>query len=476
MADVIQTVGAISRGYHKILPVGGASKDIQQGLLRVSTKVVSTTLSIEGNAVIEEAFLAPLAGHSNGMRGIVHGAAPFSSTLHALDTPTQKIKATSFVEAAALSAPQSSYEQALGKATTTATFLTGTTESSQEDGDTSAIGIIAIQMTRNPRGIVTASVPVHIVTVPYSSSGAVLSSGVSRRSFQDREDGSVPPRLPFNRVLLASESLDTDLEITLINTAPVDYTYIPPSYLKIRCFVDALSPYLRNATCPNGQTASVICPANQKGAYNVTCPGQWGVPRCTSYNAASNDYELDEGCVVTSYTRFNTTCYCRGIASSTQIVEPSANYSWHVRKLSDYSDKPITVGRRLSSGDSVEFSTVTVYLKTYYSTRFVVAPALDEVKDTSVVTGAMAILIGALLLGLFSCAFFDKKGVYDIHHPKVVKSKEKPPTGIVTGALLDHLKAKDVIPGSSSNTLLGQDLSFAPLSQSVTMPMDWMPS
>ena len=76
----------------------------------------------------------------------------------------------SFSNAATLSVPQWTYEQAhssVGKATTTATFLTGTTESSQEDGDTSAIGIIAIQMTRNPRGIVTASVPVQIVTVPY---------------------------------------------------------------------------------------------------------------------------------------------------------------------------------------------------------------------------------------------------------------------------------------------------------------------
>jgi hypothetical protein len=144
----------------------------------------------------------------------------------------------SFSNAATLSVPPLTYEQALGKATTTATFLTGTTDSS--GGGASAVGIIAIQMTRNPRGIVTASVPVQIVTVPYSSSGAVLSTVVSRRSLHDREDGGVPPRLPFNRVFLFYESLDTDLEISLMNTAPFDYPYIPPYYLKIRCFVDVM--------------------------------------------------------------------------------------------------------------------------------------------------------------------------------------------------------------------------------------------
>ena len=65
--------------------------------------------------------------------------------------------------------------------------------------------------------------------------------------------------------------MDTDLEITLMNTAPVDYTYIPPSNLKIRCFVDVMQ-FILTGSQP------VLFALRIKRGYNVTSLGQWGVP------------------------------------------------------------------------------------------------------------------------------------------------------------------------------------------------------
>jgi hypothetical protein len=161
--------------------------------------------------------------------------------------------------------------------------------------DGAALGVALVQYANNPFGALSNSTGVSVQTTVYADASSV-----------DSIDG--------NRRLAALPADTLDVQVTLLNTRPINYTSRAVSGLLFKCISPRDVPYDVTQYCPPNIPVTLTCPANVKGWSNVTCPGYDTQPVCTTYDGDA--YTENENCHVVSYTAEATVCACDGSSAS----------------------------------------------------------------------------------------------------------------------------------------------------------------
>ena len=189
------------------------------------------------------------------------------------------------------------------------------------------LGLGLVEYSCNPTKIFTNSSSIAIstsiyqqglVTATLNSLGIDLKSVVTEQQLK-RLNGQHEKRSRSNfnmnsRTLMSIEEqynvFVPDFEITLQNKDPINYSFLSSSINILKCNQTRSSPYEVSHDCPDGSSYNLTCPANIKGVLVIRCPGFSTVPFCTVYDSKSDAFEVDDECVVVSFTSTNTTCKC----------------------------------------------------------------------------------------------------------------------------------------------------------------------
>ncbi|RYH17407.1 hypothetical protein EON65_28665 [archaeon] len=151
----------------------------------------------------------------------------------------------------------------------------------------SDVGIVTIQYTNNPGGTYLNS---SSVAVSFSSNSAVQA----------------------NRLLQINPSLN--FSVLLVNTNPIVYTYLEESFHIANCAYRRDTAYYINVTCPEFPNLPVLCPADKKGRYNITCPSYAAVSRCAVWTG--EEFDITPECTAIEFNTRNTTCTCSALVIS----------------------------------------------------------------------------------------------------------------------------------------------------------------
>ena len=160
------------------------------------------------------------------------------------------------------------------------------------------------------KGAAMTASGVYGATVSYDSmfSGSVIISnsslvGVQLVKMREEESSS------SNSRRLSNEGEATSFQIDLSNKHAIDYTVYPSTYRRIECLSYTAVPYALFDECPHGIAYSVLCPANQKGFFNITCPSVQHVPVCEAFDSGN---QLDTTrCLVRNFSSTTTSCLCK---------------------------------------------------------------------------------------------------------------------------------------------------------------------
>ena len=302
----------------------------------------------------------------NCQSNVVVGDSPMEILQDNLRIASTAVTASDLAQST-FSSPQSGNEKFLG--------VSPPTEMKLATSDSSSSGNVVVTMklyTNNPKGSVVNSSAV-VIQAGKLKASKVSAMSFKRRLMHESDEEVVDVGHDFVGVMSYADSetlypIDTAqveevvddrllsvsansiiYEVTLQNTAPMEYDLLLPTKYSLRCPDLRPQPYTRNITCPAGEFINYDCPANRRGTYNITCPGYSKRPKCTSWNGYA--FQIDENCEAITYTATNTTCRCTYSSSALrerhrylQSVAPSTStLEFATIMLIDRTDKIIDI-------------------------------------------------------------------------------------------------------------------------------------
>jgi hypothetical protein len=214
-----------------------------------------------------------------------------------------------------------------------------------------------------------------------------------------------PHRLVSRALQVTEETvLPMSMVVTLPNVAPVYYNEFPNITITLQCHRYQDTPYEMNRTCPfpGGPYVSVICPANAKGIYNVTCPYRVYQPVCLSSVDGGISFTEDRNCHVVSFSPENTTCACESVkGTTTMFIDPVTG-----RRLQQVHS--------LSDGEAVMVQLTTSYklFTLPVETAWLPYPPLLSVEENVFVFTTLYVCIGLASFGLFCFFVYDRSDYY----------------------------------------------------------------
>ena len=294
----------------------------------------------------------------------------------------------------------------------------------------SIVDVSVVQATNNPHGVVSNSTS---VTLTVTSTG---------------DDDSITS------------------VIVLQNIEPIDYSSVLEEGSSVSCEITG-SAYSVVGACSRGSEVTLLCPGDQTGSINYTCPEYRPVPQCTFWSEEVSDFVVNQACTVLNYTSTNTTCSCtsgsgsggehrRYLIDSAPVGfhHPNSPYHMHHRRFmraqqadmkrllrSDdegsrgvLNRKPgnrelilesrAQLQRRRLSGTGDEYASQASIVGSQFVERWQSVTKLDfaTLKKNLVVFGVVLSLLGSTLAGLFSFLVVD---VWDIKTYVEIQTKEE---------------------------------------------------
>jgi hypothetical protein len=282
-----------------------------------------------------------------------------------------------------LTAAQDPFEALAGDMAPQVTL--GSDASSSSNDGSSAIGLSLVQYTNNPRGVVVNSSSLAIRTTRYEESDADATR--RRLTYSDRQLQAIPDGPPFS------------ITISLPNTSPNNYFERANASMVVYCEERSRVPYYSNATCPGigGMELHILCPAVDRGFFNVTCPGRKALPLCTTWNGAA--FEVNPECEVVSYDATSTQCLCKGENVRRRFLQSSSG-----------------------TDTAQEFSTTFAFFDEPYAQAFVKYPGILQVERNKVIFSTLIAVVAVFAGGLLCIGLWDKNELLEIDKLKGQKT------------------------------------------------------
>ena len=265
--------------------------------------------------------------------------------------------------------------------------------------DTTAVGVAVVQITSNPRNELVNASSITVESIQYADgSNSRRRQLASVAAGAEGAESAGAPRLHAvnggGRRSLADQALPFGVTITLPNINPINYFSRDNFTLQLFCEKRDGKTYKLRETCPSGLEVEVDCPDdNDRGFFEVTCPGRRELPQCTVWDGSQ--YVANPDCTLLSFTAEETICYCRGEAARRYLQSSSM-------------------------ATSQEFSTIIMSFDDPYSERFVQYSDLLDVEENIVIFVTLMTTLALFLAGLVFFVYWDKT-----EHLEVEKMKGK---------------------------------------------------
>lgn len=194
-----------------------------------------------------------------------------------------------------------------------------------------------------------------------------------------------------SRRLATTADVNTNYTFTLQNSVSINYHDLLPAIKTIYCKRLSSMSYSMNVSCPGGERFTMMCPANSRGHFNVTCPGYKMLPVCSSRNSPQSNFVVDSSCVVIEYDSKSTTCSCQQASSS----------------LSSTFDIPNSRRSLQSSSSQVEFSTSYIVERSHMANIFLADESTLKVTTSDITLSALYALVLCFACGSFLFGYID---------------------------------------------------------------------